>query len=169
MFMYSLVYVSLEIHPMTDSDLVDILTIARGKNLTLDITGLLLYRGGFFMQLLEGPEDAVDALYERVRRDERHSDVLLIYKENIVEREFPGWSMGFSTIDHTINRLEGFTDFIHSPSPYFFLGQASKAKKLLHTFRVQHPFCNMMPGSSTTPESAARQLMETAELKGAVL
>lgn len=167
--MNSLVYVSLETHPMTDSDLVDILAVAREKNIKLEITGLLLYRGGFFMQLLEGPEDAVDTLYDRIRRDVRHSDVLLIYKETIVEREFPGWSMGFSTIDHTINKLEGFTDFIHSPSPYFFLGQASKAKKLLQTFRVQHPFCTMMPGPDTTPESAARQLMETAELNGAVL
>jgi hypothetical protein len=41
---------------------------SRENNLRLDVTGMLLYKGGNFMQMLEGEKDAVLGLYEAKKR-----------------------------------------------------------------------------------------------------
>ena len=49
--LHNLVYVSLATEDMSDETLKKILNKARTKNEGLDITGMLLYRDGFFMQV----------------------------------------------------------------------------------------------------------------------
>ncbi len=58
------------------------------------MTGLLCLSGGVFLQVLEGGRDRVNALYHRIARDPRHTDVVLLSYEEICERRFGGWSMG---------------------------------------------------------------------------
>lgn len=136
MSLCALVYVSLAEKEMSDQDLQILLKFARIKNERLGITGLLLYRDGFFMQALEGEEEAVDGLFARIRQDTRHRDVLLLYKETIRDRAFPDWTMGFNKMDSEgLAKLEGFSDFLARPAPGFFLGQPAKAKALLANFR----------------------------------
>jgi hypothetical protein len=137
MSLCALVYVSLAVKPMQDDDLKLLLKYARIKNERLAVTGMLLYRDGFFMQALEGEEETVDALFDRIRQDSRHRDVLLVYKEPIQARSFPDWSMGFNKMDaEALGKLEGFTDFLERPDPGFFLGQSAKAKAVLGNFRT---------------------------------
>lgn len=136
MALCTLVYVSLANKDMSDQDLQTLLKFARVKNERLGITGMLLYRDGFFMQALEGDEDAVDSLFARIRQDSRHRDVLLIYKETSKSRAFPDWTMGFNKMDTaSLEKLEGFNDFLTQPAPDFFIGQPAKAKALLNNFR----------------------------------
>ncbi len=59
---------------------------------------MLLYIGGHFIQTLEGPDDVVDATYERIARDPRHRDVFTALREEIESRTFPDWSMGFESV-----------------------------------------------------------------------
>ncbi len=136
MSLCALVYVSLATKEMSDQDLQILLKFARVKNERLGITGLLLYRDGFFMQALEGEEETVDALFARIRQDTRHREVLLVYKETIKARSFPDWSMGFNKMGtQDLEKLEGFNEFLTQPAPDFFTGQPAKAKALLHNFR----------------------------------
>ena len=62
----SVVYVSSAIAPFTDAELVDLLTKSRAKNTLAGITGMLVYKGGNFMQLIEGEAAAIDALIVRI-------------------------------------------------------------------------------------------------------
>jgi hypothetical protein len=136
MSLCSLAYVSLAVKSMPDDDLKTLLKYARQKNERLGVTGMLLYRDGFFMQALEGEEDTVDTLFERIRRDTRHRDVLQLYREPIRARSFADWTMGFNKVDdETLAGLEGFTDFLARPAPDFFHGRPAKAKALLDNFR----------------------------------
>lgn len=136
MSLCSLAYVSLAVKSMPDDDLKTLLKYARQKNERLGITGMLLYRDGFFMQALEGEEGTVDTLFERIRRDTRHRDVLRVYKEPIKVRAFPNWTMGFNKVeDEALKGLEGYTDFLARPAPEFFDGEPAKAKALLDNFR----------------------------------
>lgn len=136
MSLCSLVYVSLAVKDMPDDDLKLLLKFARQKNERLGVTGMLLYRDGFFMQALEGEEEAVNTLFERIRRDTRHRDVLLVFKEPVKARAFPDWTMGFNKLDTaTLEKLEGFSDFLGNPTPEFFDGEPAKAKALLDNFR----------------------------------
>ncbi len=80
---------------LPDAELVALLRKARAHNQRHHITGVLLYHAGQFVAVLEGPHEAVRALYERIRRDARHRNVLLLSDGPSERRVFPDWSMGF--------------------------------------------------------------------------
>lgn len=75
--------------------LTAILFDARRCNTRDDITGALLCRDDLFLQLLEGPSAAVEAAYERIRRDDRHIEVRELLRRQIGEdaRMFGAWAM----------------------------------------------------------------------------
>jgi hypothetical protein len=136
MALVSLVYVSFASHPLSDDDLRNILAKAREKNKKLDITGMLLYRDGFFIQALEGEKEAVDALFEVISRDERHRNVLLVYETEIEERTFQTWAMGFNPLNSLTAEEEGFFDFLNgTPTADIFTEKPSRAKALLEHFK----------------------------------
>ncbi|MFW5633462.1 MAG: BLUF domain-containing protein [Erythrobacter sp.] len=57
------------------------------------ITGLLLYNGRNFLQLLEGEESALVALMVRIGNDPRHTGVSVLVRKAISQRSCPGWAM----------------------------------------------------------------------------
>ena len=73
--------------------LAGILTGARRNNRRDDITGALICRHDLYLQLVEGPEDAIDALYARIVVDDRHTNVGLLVADTVGERLFPTWEM----------------------------------------------------------------------------
>src|SRR5688572_12980573 len=81
--MLSLLYVSTSIKLFSEEELLEMLKVSRDNNKALDITGLLLYKGGNFMQVLEGPDEVVNSLYEKIKIDPRHKDVTVISSEQI--------------------------------------------------------------------------------------
>lgn len=70
-----------------------ILFSARHHNRRNDMTGALVCRDDIFLQLLEGPGDAVTETYSRIRRDKRHIDVSLLWSGDCETRMFPNWDM----------------------------------------------------------------------------
>jgi len=91
-----LVYISRARQPVADGMVEAILETARAKNAERNVTGLLLFDGMNFMQLLEGPTPDVEAVFNAIIADDRHSDVVRIVSETGVQRQFPGWSMGYA-------------------------------------------------------------------------
>lgn len=135
MSLISLVYASSAVTPLDDHQLGRLLDASRAKNAALDVTGMLLYRDGNFMQALEGDEDVVLELERRIRYDRRHRGVLRLLKRPIVEREFPEWSMGFRRLGKQL-RVPGETDTIDLPlTDLWFAKEPTRAQKLLLTFR----------------------------------
>lgn len=135
MSLYSLVYVSYATHPMTDDELRDLLDVSRRNNARLNITGMLLYRDGFFIQALEGERQAVEDLYERIKQDERHNNVLRVYAHEVTARSFGAWSMGFNRVADA-DLGEGYTDILQSGSDLeTFVTQPSLAVSLLASFK----------------------------------
>lgn len=76
-----------------DAMLAGILASARRNNPLLDITGALICRHDLYLQLIEGPDAAIDALYARIAADDRHDEVQLLLVEDVSERMFPDWAM----------------------------------------------------------------------------
>lgn len=72
-----------------------ILASCQRNNPLLGVTGALLFNGGCFGQVLEGPRAAVEATFERIQRDERHGDVTLLQFAAVEHRGFAAWSMAF--------------------------------------------------------------------------
>lgn len=82
--------------PTIDQNEIDsILAKARSFNSSQNIGGILLYRAGIFLQLLEGEPAPVNALYEKISKDKRHSNVIKMFEVEGNPRIFNDWSMGF--------------------------------------------------------------------------
>lgn len=109
-----LVYTSVSVPGLDDEDVDAILTVARRHNASAGITGLLLLRGGMFVQFLEGPAEEIDQLLASIRRDERHTAVKVIIEEPVDRRRFPDWRMGFREPRETdASRQGAFRDSFH--------------------------------------------------------
>lgn len=96
--MKRLIYTSASSHMLTDEELIEILVVSRNNNHNLGITGILLYVEGVFFQVLEGPDQAIDKIYTRISRDNRHRRIHMLINESTENRDFPEWKMGFVTL-----------------------------------------------------------------------
>ncbi len=74
-----------------------ILATSRQNNRRDGITGALLFSEGWFAQVLEGPADTLESTFERIQCDERHQKVTVLQSGVIDAREFPEWSMAFTS------------------------------------------------------------------------
>ncbi|QYJ01022.1 BLUF domain-containing protein [Thalassovita mediterranea] len=86
--MYKLAYVSVATRTLTSVDLQSILEAAITRNRDCNITGILLFNGTNFMQVLEGPQEEVEKIFEDICKDERHRNVVVIYRDRTSVREF---------------------------------------------------------------------------------
>jgi hypothetical protein len=98
--LHQLVYCSRNQIKGTEPEVVDavqiILSSARKNNACAGITGALLFNEGLFAQVLEGPVDSVEQIFEKIQRDPRHSDVTVLQSSAAERREFSEWSMAFA-------------------------------------------------------------------------
>ena len=133
--MFSLVYVSSAAQLFTRSQLDELLIRSRENNTRLAITGMLLYRDGNIMQLLEGDEAAVRALYQRIAADPRHHTCQILLTSEAEDRIFPEWSMAFKRLETAVP-LEGFSEFLNgSPASRPDFQDSGHAQRLLLLFR----------------------------------
>jgi len=105
--MFQLVYVSTAAWPMQNGDLNAILDVSRANNSRLGVTGLLLHIDQGFLQVLEGPRDAVMTVFASIQRDLRHIGLRVLVQQETDERLFVDWSMGFDKIDPAAARTAG--------------------------------------------------------------
>ena len=89
----SLTYTSLARLDLTADDLDSIHQAAMHFNALDGITGLLIFNGTHFLQVIEGAEEAIDDLTARLRRDPRHHGLEIRDQPMVEKRSFPDWSM----------------------------------------------------------------------------
>ncbi|WP_349899287.1 BLUF domain-containing protein [Parafrigoribacterium soli] len=110
--MLSIAYVSAATEAVSDQDIAELLTHSRANNERDGLTGALLYHHGRFIQILEGPDDAVHARLEIIAADPRHRNIQKMREQVIAARQFPEWTMGFRPLsDTSVHQLDGFEDF----------------------------------------------------------
>jgi hypothetical protein len=97
--MFAIIYMSRAAHAVAAKDLVELLNKARENNARNRISGLLLYKNGHFMQVLEGDEDQVTRKMAQISRDPRHRDVTILTQGPIAAPHFAHYAMGFVHID----------------------------------------------------------------------
>ena len=134
--MIYIAYCSAAVQLMDSVALVDLLKVARANNARDGITGMLLYRDGSFMQVLEGETTSVQRAYQKILGDLRHRNVIKLAQGEISERSFADWSMGFRDIGSlTGDELDAFSTFLIEPFDSSQYAGGSKALKLLRSFR----------------------------------
>jgi hypothetical protein len=132
-----LIYVSIATDPFAQKDLVDLLTVSRRNNTADGITGLLLFKEGKFMQLLEGEKEAVDRLFEKIKSDPRHGNVITLLSGEQDGRGFADFSMGFQNLDDpSVRSLPGYSPYLDTPlSADAFSDDPTNAQRLLRIFK----------------------------------
>ena len=111
---HNIVYCSQAVHDMSKEALEKIIATARNHNPKFGITGLLVFGSGIFFQWLEGPRDNVTSLFKIISSDPRHSNVVLLTKEDeFRERLFPNWDMELVAAEDIVVVLE---DAMHDAS-----------------------------------------------------
>lgn len=130
------VYASAATIPFDSSDLEDLLAKARANNRKVNVTGMLLYHDGSFLQVLEGEEKHIEVIVDKIKKDDRHCNVMMLYKGEIDAPNFGNWSMGFFRPDNA-GDIPGFVDILRTvdTDDLQVEGNASRVKKLIDAFK----------------------------------
>lgn len=99
MALSAVIYRSRAVAPMADIDLFYLLAQARQRNDSLGVSGLILYDRGSFFQWIEGGEKRLGLVWNSIRRDPRHSGIVVLADQAIPVRLFEGWQMRFAHRD----------------------------------------------------------------------
>ena len=110
-------YMSKAVTLMSDQQLEQLLLKARDRNNKYNITGMLLYADGSFLQVIEGDSKSVKNIFTIIEKDLKHSAIKILFKEPIPQRNFTQWSMGFRRLlNEDIEAIEGMNHFLHGSS-----------------------------------------------------
>jgi hypothetical protein len=132
--LFHIVYVSSASQLFTKEELVELMQISARRNAEAGLSGLLLYKDGNIIQVLEGEEQAVRASFERIKKDPRHRGVIVLAQEAIEERSFPRWGMGFRDLNSTsLREFPEYNQFLNTP--FAELATRSHSLKLLSVFK----------------------------------
>ena len=112
-----LVYVSTRKPSCTDEEIEKILASCKKNNPSLEITGVLLYSDTKFIQMVEGEYKLLMELYDKIKLDDRHRNVMMISCGPIKEKAFPSWHMGSRKIPG--GNFEFETDITKSENAVF--------------------------------------------------
>ena len=95
----SVIYTSSAAPGFTLADLQDVLAVSRRNNARWHLTGVLLFEGGTFLQVVEGPAWPVERALTRIRADDRHGGMDVLSDITTSRRYFPDWAMGSREVD----------------------------------------------------------------------
>jgi hypothetical protein len=99
MALIHLIYASSASAEHDDTELAAIVESAIRHNQQQNITGMLLYAGGKFLQILEGETAEIEETFSRIEKDSRHHDIIVLERNEIPERSFQEWNMGFRQLN----------------------------------------------------------------------
>ena len=121
-----------------DNNVNAILEEARAHNSEAGITGLLVYRNGVFVQLLEGEKEVVQRVLGKILLDHsRHENLRVLLKQELIERVFPDWSMFYKKLD------DEALDLVNSIFPWQRLMQSSNTGNTVPPERIFKLFAEM--------------------------
>ena len=91
-----ILYVSEVADQCGDRETTEILKTSRANNAKNSVTGMLVRKEKEFLQFIEGPAEVVDALYDKIKVDDRHRAVKIVEEGMTADRVFFDWEMGFA-------------------------------------------------------------------------
>lgn len=131
-----LVYVSNRKPICTPEEIDKILASCKKNNPDLNITGILLYSDTKFIQLVEGEAKIIMDLYDKIKKDARHSNPMMISYGPIAAKSFPSWHMGTKKISK--NEVEFKTDITNDDKAAFnniLSGKEENGQKVLNLLK----------------------------------
>ena len=100
--------------PESLKDIQDLYLRAKDNNAKNNISGILIYYNGNYLQVLEGHQEHVDSTYNRIKSDKRHKNIIKVINLNIEERIFEDYNFGFTIIESSneFNELNEYLNWL---------------------------------------------------------
>jgi len=95
----TLCYVSSSNSNLKAADLEELFRTTKRNNLKLNISGILIFNSGNFLQIMEGEQKSISKLYKKIGSDNKHSNLIKLIESPISERLFEDYETGFSIIN----------------------------------------------------------------------
>jgi hypothetical protein len=131
--MNQVVYSSAAVEVFSEVRLSELLLRARANNERLEVTGMLLYHEGSFLQVLEGEAAVLESLFTVISADKRHHRVMPLLRREVEERHFGDWRMGFASLKNLPANVPGYSDYLRLRGDPVEVANA--AVRLLAAFR----------------------------------
>jgi len=144
-----LIYVSTADHLMSESELMNILEQSRRWNLDHNLTGMLIYIQGLFiqtgslqlqqqitgrfMQVLEGSKEDVEEVFSMIQKDDRHHNLIVLESSSQSSRNFESWQMGFRALQ--LNESEFDDTYFTLDHSFVKSKEEESSKNPLHFLR----------------------------------
>lgn len=97
--LYSICYVSTSNKELESNELKQLFEFCAIKNITEDISGILLHNSGNFLQYFEGDELKIKELYySKIKKDTRHKNIITVFEKRIDNLYFTGYKAGFTSV-----------------------------------------------------------------------
>ena len=97
--LHEILYVSTIAADAPISVVADIAVRSRSVNQIREITGLLVFDGMHFCQQIEGNEQEIAELMERIQQDPRHNHIRILHDAPLAHRRFGGFSLGYTSVE----------------------------------------------------------------------
>lgn len=110
---HTICYISKQAENLDDSALHELFRLILEVNPRLKITGTLLHNSNFFLQVLEGDKYTLKELFDNIKKDKRHKDILKVFDEKIENRIFENYEANFS-IHQTTNEIKKLNKYLAS-------------------------------------------------------
>ncbi len=109
-------YISSADKKLGQNELNQLFNNAKINNSKFDISGILIHQDGNFLQILEGENEKIDEVYQRIKLDNRHSNILQIINHPITSSIFEGYQTGFSIVNNNkkIEQLKTYLEWVKS-------------------------------------------------------
>lgn len=92
---YAISYVSTADINLTSEQIDEVLSWSENWNNTHHIKGLLLYSDGNFLQVIEGNKEIILKLFEGIKKDPRHHNIIKIFGKEIAAGSFDDYKSDF--------------------------------------------------------------------------
>ncbi len=131
---------SVQSQVLTNQDIENMLFQIREKNKRLAITGILLLIQGKFIQYIEGQSTEIDEVYDSIKKDSRHNELILLDSGKLKTRQFKDWSMAYKKVgDDEIKDILGHSSL--NLDSLFLLPTTEKTHPVL---KVLYNFTNSL-------------------------
>ncbi|MAP54724.1 BLUF domain-containing protein [Altibacter sp.] len=111
--MHTICYLSNKVPHLDLKDIEELFETTQRKNHSLNITGILLYLDGNFLQVLEGKKEVIGPLFDLIKEDSRHASIFVILDKSIEERTFSDYKSGFSVVKNKSD-LNNLKDYLNA-------------------------------------------------------
>lgn len=119
--MHTITYVSTASPDLKEEDTKNLLVSAKNINILNGISGILIYSDGNFFQIIEGEKQKVKKLFNKIKRDPRHYNLIKLLDKSIEAFSFESYTSSFTVIYNRSNIME-LNKFLNREKQYNPLG-----------------------------------------------